>query len=271
MTKKHDSDIIEKTMKGTKAMGFWNDLKNIFTNGEPVFMPPEMWDKSRGTVGEYRTDYVLNNDALKELSYLRTISNVYVENNGNYTEIDVIALTEKGIYVMESKNYKGWIYGRAEDTNWTQCFKNGEKYKFYNPVKQNEGHINKLSQYLGVDKDKMFSFIIFSDLGTLKSVPAPTSNMCIINRYNLLWVMKSELNRRPTIFTRREINELYAKLLPLTQKTEAEKQQHIDRVKGYTTGDICPYCQKPLRLINGPYGKFYGCTGYPNCKFKRKA
>ena len=150
-------------------MSFLNDLKNIFTNGEPIFTPIEMWNKPRGTLGEFRTNYVLNNEALKELSYIRTISNVYVENNGNYTEIDVIALTDKGIYVMESKNYKGWIYGRADDTNWTQCFKNGEKYKFYNPVKQNEGHINKLSQYLGIERNKMFSFIIFSDLCTLKS------------------------------------------------------------------------------------------------------
>lgn len=65
-----------------------------------------MWNKPRGTLGEFRTDYVLNNEALKELSYIRTISNVYVENNGNYTEIDVIALTDKGIYVMESKTTK---------------------------------------------------------------------------------------------------------------------------------------------------------------------
>nr|DAQ63771.1 MAG TPA: hypothetical protein [Caudoviricetes sp.] len=41
-----------------------------------------MWNKPRGTLGEFRTDYVLNNEALKELSYIRTISNVYVENNG---------------------------------------------------------------------------------------------------------------------------------------------------------------------------------------------
>lgn len=252
-------------------MSFLNDLKNIFTNGEPIFTPIEMWNKPRGTLGEFRTDYVLNNEALKELSYIRTISNVYVENNGNYTEIDVIALTDKGIYVMESKNYKGWIYGRANDTNWTQCFKNGEKYKFYNPVKQNEGHINKLSQYLGIERNKMFSFIIFSDLCTLKSVPPSTSNMCIINRYSLLWVMKRELSLKPTIFTHQEIDRLYSKLIPLTQKTETEKQQHIDRIKGYTNGDICPYCMKPLRLIDGPYGRFYGCTGYPDCRFKRKA
>ena len=83
--------------------------------------------------------------------------------------------------------------------------------------------------------------------------------------------MKRELSLKPTIFTHQEIDMLYSKLIPLTKKTEAEKQQHIDRVKGYTTGDICPYCMKPLRLIDGPYGKFYGCTGYPNCKFKRKA
>ncbi len=83
--------------------------------------------------------------------------------------------------------------------------------------------------------------------------------------------MKRELSLKPTIFTHQEIDRLYSKLIPLTQKTETEKQQHIDRIKGYTNGDICPYCMKPLRLIDGPYGRFYGCTGYPDCRFKRKA
>ena len=27
----------------------------------------------------------------------------------------------------------------------------------------------------------------------------------------------------------------------------------------------CPACQKPLRLINGKNGKFWGCSGYPTC------
>ena len=63
-------------------MSFLNDLKNIFTNGEPIFTPIEMWNKPRGTLGEFSTDSLMNNEALNELSYIRTISNVYVENNG---------------------------------------------------------------------------------------------------------------------------------------------------------------------------------------------
>ena len=32
-----------------------------------------------------------------------------------------------------------------------------------------------------------------------------------------------------------------------------------------STQHPCPACQKPLRLINGKNGKFWGCSGYPTC------
>lgn len=31
----------------------------------------------------------------------------------------------------------------------------------------------------------------------------------------------------------------------------------------------CPTCGKYLRAIDGKYGKFWGCTGYPNCHYTR--
>lgn len=63
-------------------MSFLNDLKNIFTNGEPIFTPIEMWNKPRGTLGEFRTDYVLNNEALKELVVLLRLSLISLKKCG---------------------------------------------------------------------------------------------------------------------------------------------------------------------------------------------
>lgn len=54
--------------------------------------------------GEYYT--------YKNLSVLTDISGFYIpKGNGETTELDVILLHESGIYVMESKNYSGWIFG----------------------------------------------------------------------------------------------------------------------------------------------------------------
>ena len=33
---------------------------------------------------------------------------------------------------------------------------------------------------------------------------------------------------------------------------------------------ICPRCNDPLVLRNGRYGKFYGCSNYPRCRYTAK-
>ena len=50
---------------------------------------------------------------------------------GKTTEIDLLMLHEKGIFVIESKYYSGWIFGSEDQLKWTQCFRNGRKEHFY--------------------------------------------------------------------------------------------------------------------------------------------
>ncbi len=33
----------------------------------------------------------------------------------------------------------------------------------------------------------------------------------------------------------------------------------------------CPRCGNPLKLRNGKFGEFWGCTGYPDCKYTQNA
>ena len=54
---------------------------------------------------------------------------------GKTTEIDLLMIHEKGIFVFESKNYSGWIFGSEDQLKWTQCFKSGQREHFYNPYK----------------------------------------------------------------------------------------------------------------------------------------
>ena len=71
--------------------------------------------------------------------------NCYVPNrSGDKIEIDMIMLCQKGIYVIENKNYSGWIFGDEKSKNWCEILK-GKKYFFYNPIKQNKSHIKNLS------------------------------------------------------------------------------------------------------------------------------
>ena len=69
--------------------------------------------------------------------------------NGEYTQIDVAVATKAGIIVFEVKEYSGWIFGDEHQQYWTKIMKYGkDKYRFYNPVMQNSGHINVIRQSL---------------------------------------------------------------------------------------------------------------------------
>ena len=77
--------------------------------------------------------------------HYRILRNVYIpKRNGEFSEIDVLLLHETGVYVFESKNLSGSIYGNADKLQWLRYRKNGEKDFIPNPIKQNEGHINYL-------------------------------------------------------------------------------------------------------------------------------
>ena len=251
-----------------KVKDFLTDATNLFTNGEPSkFLSI---GRDIGEFGEYASEHVLNNRALTNLSYIKTIHNVYVEKDGFTTEIDIIAVTEKGLFVLESKNYSGWIFGDESSTKWMQMLVSGQKNQFYNPIKQNEGHIKKLTEYLGVNPDCIFSYIVFSDRCELKKKPMDTERVKVIKRNQLLWRLKDALKDGQTYFTPAEIDNIYNRLIPLTQKTQEEKAQHIEQVKSIQQGLICPWCKKDLVLRKGKYGEFYGCSGYPKCTFIRK-
>lgn len=102
--------------------------------------------------------------------------------NGDYTQIDVALVTEAGIIVFEVKDYSGWIFGSEHQRYWTQLLAYGrEKYRFYNPVMQNIGHIQTIRQCLPQNPDiPIYSVIIFFGDCELKSVTYSANDTYII-------------------------------------------------------------------------------------------
>ena len=129
-------------------------------------------DNDLGAYGEYLTKYMFGNNNLK--GYSRLLSNIYVPYKNKTSEIDVLLIHEKGIFVIESKNYFGWIFGSENQQYWTQMINQHTKERFYNPIKQNRTHINALSNYLKIEKNQMKSYIVFSEKCELKKVPENT-------------------------------------------------------------------------------------------------
>ncbi|WP_296208343.1 NERD domain-containing protein [Psychrobacter sp. UBA3480] len=81
--------------------------------------------------------------------------------NGGSTQIDHIIVSVYGIFVIETKNYKGWIYGSEKQKQWTKVFQNGSTFKFQNPLRQNYLHIKTLADLLGLELSYFHSMIAF--------------------------------------------------------------------------------------------------------------
>lgn len=85
------------------------------------------------------------------------------------SQIDHIVVCPKGVYTIETKNYRGTIYGNAEKQEWFQVI-NEHKTPFYNPVKQGIGHSVALSKYLedsGFHKvwvNTIVVFVVFTEV-----------------------------------------------------------------------------------------------------------
>lgn len=80
------------------------------------------------------------------------------------TQIDHILVSPYGIFVIETKNYSGWIYANEYDSQWTQKFPNSS-YSFQNPLHQNYRHIQVLNQLIHpiVNIQQIHSIVVFGD------------------------------------------------------------------------------------------------------------
>lgn len=113
-------------------------LFEILKGEQPGLIKSLLHYKNVGQYGEYLTEYALLSRSME--GYYVVLKNLYLPMKGKTTEIDLLMIHEKGIFVFESKNYSGWIFGSEDQLKWTQCFKSGQREHFYNPYKA-ESHI----------------------------------------------------------------------------------------------------------------------------------
>ncbi|MEN8990619.1 nuclease-related domain-containing protein [Acinetobacter sp. YH12069] len=92
------------------------------------------------------------------------------DGEGATTQIDHLLLGPFGVFVIETKNYKGWIFGSERQKQWTQKIYK-KSFKFQNPIHQNYKHMKVLEQVLSdiVDKDNMHSVIVFMPEAVFKT------------------------------------------------------------------------------------------------------
>ena len=189
----------------------------------------------KGKYGEYLTYKCLRR---LERSGGKFLFNVYIpKTNNETTEIDLLLICSKGLFVFESKNYGGWIFGNEAYKNWTQTFPKGRgrshKERFYNPIMQNASHIKHLKRLVGQSLP-MRSIIVFSDECTLKDITIRSNDVSVVNRYNVLSAVTQICEQtQADLLTQIEINDMYNKLYPYTQVSCEEIERHTNSMQNY--------------------------------------
>ncbi len=250
-------------------------LLNLLRGEEPGYFKniSVQWREGTGGLGEYLTEYALEHGDLP--GRRAVFRNVLVPRSSGPTsesEVDVLMVHETGVYVMESKNYAGWIFGDAEQRQWTQTLERGHKNRFYNPIIQNRAHVKALAVRLGLPEDAFRSYIVFSERCELRKVPASTEAYAICQRQHLLKVLRKDIAGRERRFSDEEFDALAAKVAQLVAaSTDEAKAEHVEQARRVKAGEVCPRCGGELVRRKGKYGEFLGCTNYPRCRFTRNA
>ncbi|WP_172797490.1 NERD domain-containing protein [Bacillus sp. FJAT-27445] len=205
------------------------------------------------------------------------LNDLYIpKENGQTSQVDHVLLSSKGIFVIETKNYNGWIVGSENNPTWT-IIKFKHRTYFPNPIWQNYGHIKAIQDYLGEAAANVpyYSVVVFCHNATLK-LKNPFKNADVVQLRDLLYLIEAKPAANPvTKFRQEKIKLLLTKLyIRDKQARKIQSENHISEIKNnlqerklQIANNICPRCGGHLVTRNGKGGSFKGCSNYPKCRF----
>jgi hypothetical protein len=159
----------------------------------------------------------------------RIINDLIVRTDWGTTQIDHVVISPHGIFVIETKAYGGWIYGSETDAYWTQVIHRRKK-TFYNPLRQNYGHVQALKAILAGSKDigykniDYYSIVVFTREGELKKSPPG-----VIYRQQLNNFILNRKDGHP--ISRSDANWILSLLLSANIQDGETKRQHRESVR----------------------------------------
>lgn len=199
-------------------------------------------------------------------------NDLFFENNGYTTQIDHVVVSPYGVFVIETKGYKGWIMGGENSEYWTQVIYKF-KAQFYNPIKQNDGHVRFLRHILHESTTiPIIPIVVFNNEAELK---VNVQHHIVVNRCYLTDAIMHYRNIVMNEDTRQRIIKTLNNYLVYADNEK--KAQHIEniymcesRTNRLLNNGVCPECGGHLVERKGRYGRFYGCSNYPKCRYTIK-
>ena len=142
-----------------------------------------------GAFGEKLLDVVLRRKL--DASLYHVLNDIYLPlDDGSTTQIDHVVVSPFGVFVIETKTYKGWIFGNPRDAQWTQVL-HRRKNRFQNPLRQNYLHVQRLVRLMGLRAETVHSVVAFSGEATFKT-ELPTEVMHFADVADYILSFKTE-------------------------------------------------------------------------------
>lgn len=203
---------------------------------------------------------------LPEDTYHR-IHNVTLPTSDGSTQIDHIFVSRYGIFVVETKNMKGWIFGGENQAQWTQkIFK--KSFKFQNPLRQNYKHVKTLEAALDVPPESIHSVVVFAGESTFKT--AMPANVTAGGGY-ITYIKSFSVPVLSEAQVKQAVSQIESGRLEPNRETHRQHVQHLKSRADTSADRKCPKCGEGMVLRKARRGanagkEFWGCSGYPKCR-----
>jgi len=224
----------------------------------------------------------------------RVTNNVTIpDGQGGTTQIDHIVISPYGIFVVETKHHRGWIFGGEHDRQWTQKIHGNHSQKFQNPLLQNYKHTECLREQLGLTKHQVKSVVVFTGECTLKTrdkLPAHVtypggcirhikSHSEVLFDADAVAVVEAAIreNRLSAGWRTSRQHKAYVQSLhpaPVDHgiaNFDPANNQDMPGISGVASTRFCPKCGAEMILRTAKRGanagnQFWGCSNYPKCR-----
>ncbi len=220
----------------------------------------------KGWIGEKKTTF--NMWLSLDAKIYRRFHNVIIPAKSGTTQIDHILVSPYGLFIVETKNIKGWIFGSENQSKWTQTLYR-KKYSFQNPLRQTFRQKKTLSDFLDIDESIMHIVVYFVGDCQFKT-PLPAN------------VLKSGLGRyikkfRNRVLSPEGVDRLIRALEKHVSESSLTTRDHVRSLRErHASSTVCPRCGSNLIVRTAKKGpnagsKFLGCENYPRCRFTKNA
>ncbi|MXU65962.1 nuclease-related domain-containing protein [Oceanomicrobium pacificus] len=187
------------------------------------------------------------------------------------TQIDHVVISRFGVFVVETKNMSGWIFGDAKQRSWTQTL-HRQKFKMQNPTHQNYKHVRAVQEVAGLEKHQVFNVVAF--VGSARPKTIMPGNVVWSVRALSHYIKQFDQIRLTESDVTRCASALRGQAFLANKTTRRDHVQNVKTITGKrgVAGATCPRCGGGMvERANRKSGeRFLGCISYPKCRGTRK-